>query len=67
VRVEMRAGVGLWVGIEGTLRSWRPLFLPVTGYGARHMFSQWLNQRNKRSGKPAPSLVLYQRVALDEI
>jgi len=26
---------------------------------------QWINQRNKRTGKLAPSLVLYQRVAKD--
>ena len=28
---------------------------------------QWINQRNKRTGKPAPSLVLYQRVAPDPL
>jgi hypothetical protein len=27
---------------------------------------QWINQRNKRTGKRAPSLVLYQRVASEE-
>ena len=27
---------------------------------------QWINQRNKRTGKRAPSLVLYQRVAEDD-
>jgi hypothetical protein len=27
---------------------------------------QWINQRNKRTGKRAPSLVLYQRVADDD-